>query len=189
MNVSNTILSGLLIIEPRIFTDARGFFVETWHQARYREFGLPAQFVQDNLSSSTYGALRGLHFQHPHAQGKLVYVLQGEIFDVAVDIRVGSPTFGKSVCVMLSGENKRQVYVPEGFAHGFCVTSEYALVVYKCTDFYAPQSEEGVLWNDPDLEIDWPVHTPILSDKDRHYVPLSRIPHERLPRYDSGGRG
>lgn len=186
MNVSSTILSGLLIIEPRVFSDPRGFFVETWHQRRYQELGLPSQFVQDNLSSSTHGALRGLHFQHPNAQGKLVCVLQGEVFDVAVDIRVGSPTFGKSVCVMLSSENKRQVYVPEGFAHGFCVTSESALVVYKCTDFYAPQSEGGVLWNDPDLGIDWPVRIPILSDKDTRYVPLSQIPRERLPQYGGG---
>jgi dTDP-4-dehydrorhamnose 3,5-epimerase len=186
MNVNSTILPGLLIIEPRVFTDARGFFLETWHQARYQELGLPGQFVQDNLSCSTHGTLRGLHFQHPNPQGKLVYVLQGEVLDVAVDIRVGSPTFGKSVCVMLSSDNRRQLYVPEGFAHGFCVTSANALVVYKCTDFYVPQSEGGILWNDPDLGIDWPVHSPILSDKDKRYIPLSQIPREQLPQY--GGK-
>ena len=128
MNVHKTALPGVLIIEPHVFLDVRGFFVEIWHQARYQEYGLPGQFVQDNLSSSTRGTLRGLHFQHPSDQGKFVYVLQGEVFDVALDVRVGSPTFGQWVSVFLSDENKRQVYIPEGFAHGFCVTSERALV-------------------------------------------------------------
>ena len=187
MNVSNTSLPGIILIEPRVFADARGFFLETWQQERYQEYGLPTHFVQDNLSSSVRGTLRGLHFQYPHAQGKLVYVVQGEVLDVAVDIRVGSPTFGRSYGIVLSSENKRQLYIPEGFAHGFCVMSEYAVVMYKCTDFYAPQAEGGVLWCDPDLDIAWPVRVPTLSDKDQRYLPLRKIPHERLPRYGEEG--
>lgn len=186
MNVHKTALPEVLLIEPRVFSDARGFFLETWHQARYQEYGLLTQFVQDNLSYSTRGTLRGLHYQHPHAQGKLVSVVQGEIFDVAVDIRVGSPTFGKAVTARLSGENKHQLYVPGGFAHGFCVTSNSAVVVYKCTDLYAPHAEGGILWNDPDLGIEWPVCTPNLSDKDQRYPHLRQIPCERLPGYDLG---
>jgi dTDP-4-dehydrorhamnose 3,5-epimerase len=187
MKVTETTLPGVLIIEPRVFGDARGFFLETWHQARYREFGLPAQFVQDNLSFSARGTLRGLHFQNPHAQGKLISVLQGEVFDVTVDIRVGSPTFGRWVGVVLSGDNRRQLYVPEGFAHGFCVMSKDALFTYKCTDFYAPQAEGGILWSDPDIGIDWPTRAPLLSEKDEEYPVLKEIPLERLPRY--GGHG
>lgn len=181
MNVTKTPLPGVMIIAPRVFQDARGFFLETWHQARYQECGLPTHFVQDNLSCSIRGTLRGLHFQHPSDQGKLISVLQGEIFDVAVDIRVGSPTFGRWTSIVLSDENKLQVYVPEGFAHGFCVTSDRAVVMYKCTDFYNPQTEGGVLWNDPDLAIDWPIREPLLSEKDRAYAPLKHIPAERLP--------
>lgn len=183
MNVSNTTLPGIVVIEPRVFQDSRGFFLETWHQERYQECGLPANFVQDNLSLSTYGTLRGLHFQHPNDQGKLVYVLQGEIFDVAVDIRVGSQTFGRWTSVMLSEANKLQVYIPEGFAHGFCVTSKSALVGYKCTDFYNPTTEGGVLWNDPAIDIAWPVATPTLSDKDRAYPRLQEIAFHRLPQF------
>ena len=183
MNVSNTALPGVMLIEPRVFADARGYFLETWQQQRYQEHGLPSQFVQDNMSCSSYATLRGLHFQYPHAQGKLVYVVYGEIFDVAVDIRVGSPTFGRSCGIELSRENKRQLYIPEGFAHGFCVTSETAVVMYKCTDFYTPQTEGGVLWNDPDLAIPWPITTPTLSDKDQRYLPLREISRERLPSY------
>ena len=186
MNVSRTSLPGVVLIEPRVFADVRGFFLETWQQARYQEYGLPTRFVQDNLSSSVRGTLRGLHFQHPRAQGKLVYVVHGEIFDVAVDIRVGSPTFGHSCEMVLSSENRRQLYIPEGFAHGFCVTSDQAVVVYKCTDFYVPQTEGGVLWNDPDLAVRWPVEAPILSDKDHSYPPLRSVPPERLPRYEEG---
>jgi dTDP-4-dehydrorhamnose 3,5-epimerase len=184
MNVIKTDLPGVVIIEPRVFPDDRGFFVETWQQARYQECGLPGQFVQDNLSASTRGTLRGLHFQHPSAQGKLVYVLQGEVFDVAVDIRAGSPTFGRWISEILSDENQRQLYIPEGFAHGFCVTSERALVAYKCTDFYNPTADNGVLWNDPDLGIDWPTRTPILSPKDSARLPLKAIPLPRLPKYN-----
>ena len=184
MNVSKTKLPGVMIIEPHIFPDARGFFLETWHQTRYQQYGLPGQFVQDNLSSSVRGTLRGLHFQHPSDQGKLVYVLQGEVFDVAVDVRVGSPTFGQWVSVFLSDKNQCQVYIPEGFAHGFCVTSERAMIAYKCTDLYNPTADNGVVWNDPALDINWPTRTPILSEKDRTRLPLKDIPLHRLPKYN-----
>lgn len=167
-----------------MYGDARGFFMETWHQQRYAAAGLPASFVQDNLSWSKKGTLRGLHFQHPHAQGKLVFVLQGEVFDVAVDIRNGSPTFGQWVGVTLSADNKRQLFLPAGFAHGFCVTSETALFAYKCTDFYHPQAEGGVIWDDPGLGIEWPIDTPLLSAKDRSYPRLTELPPERLPQYE-----
>jgi len=167
-----------------VYGDARGFFMETWHQQRYAAAGLPASFVQDNLSWSKKGTLRGLHFQHPHAQGKLVFVLQGEVFDVAVDIRNGSPTFGQWVGVTLSADNKRQLFLPAGFAHGFCVTSETALFAYKCTDFYHPQAEGGVIWDDPGLGIEWPIDTPLLSAKDRSYPRLTELPPERLPQYE-----
>jgi len=181
MNVTETQLPGALILEPRVFGDERGFFMETWNQARYAEAGLPERFVQDNLSYSRRGVLRGLHFQNPNPQGKLVYVLQGEVFDVAVDIRRGSPTFGQWAGVTLSAENKRQFWVPEGFAHGFVVTSETALFTYKCTDFYAPKDEGSILWNDPDLAIDWPLRDVELSAKDRVAARLADIPSERLP--------
>jgi dTDP-4-dehydrorhamnose 3,5-epimerase len=167
MKVIETPLAGLLIIEPKIFGDERGFFLETWSRKRYQEIGIDVDFVQDNLSFSRHGVLRGLHFQNPQAQGKLVYVLQGEVFDVAVDIRKGSPTFGRWHGLVLSSENKRQFWVPPGFAHGFCVTSESALFTYKCTELYAPAHERSILWNDPTLAIDWPVTEPQVSDKDR----------------------
>lgn len=183
MNIIETRIPGVVVIEPEVFSDARGFFMETWNQDRYREISLPGGFVQDNLSYSVRGVLRGLHFQNPNPQGKLVSVLQGEVFDVAVDIRTGSPTFGQWVGVTISAANKRQVYVPEGFAHGFAVTSEAALFFYKCTDYYYPQVEGTVLWNDPDIGIDWPLYTPILSGKDRDARPLMEIPVKELPRY------
>ena len=184
MNVLETALPGVVVVEPALYGDARGFFMESWNQWRYQEVGLPANFVQDNLSYSTKGVLRGLHFQNPHPQGKLVSVLQGEVFDVAVDVRAGSPTFGEWVGVTLSADNRRQFYVPEGFAHGFVVTSEKALFTYKCTDYYHPEAEGGVLWNDPDIGIDWPVDKPVLSGKDRSTLPLREIAIERLPRYE-----
>lgn len=183
MHVHTTNLPGVVIIEPRVFGDARGFFMETWNQARYAEAGLPERFVQDNLSFSRRGVLRGLHFQNPNGQGKLVSVLQGEVFDVAVDIRVGSPTFGQVASVLLSAENKRQFYIPPGFAHGFCVTSETALFAYKCTEFYEPKAEASLLWNDPALAIDWPIDAPELSAKDAAALTLADFPPERLPRY------
>ena len=183
MEVFETELPGVMILEPKVFGDARGFFLETWNQERYREAGIPAGFVQDNLSFSGKGTLRGLHFQNPNAQGKLVQVLQGEVYDVAVDIRQGSPTFGKWVSVTLSAENRRQVFVPAGFAHGFCVISDNALFSYKCTDIYNPKAEVSIIWNDPDIGIDWPVTEPELSEKDRLASRLSQLPDDRLPSY------
>ncbi|MDP8947480.1 MAG: dTDP-4-dehydrorhamnose 3,5-epimerase [Actinomycetota bacterium] len=184
MKVIETKIPGVVIVEPKVFGDERGFFMETWHRARYEEAGLPGRFVQDNLSFSAGGVLRGLHFQNPDQQGKLVQVLQGEVFDVAVDIRVGSPTFGEWEGLILSSENKRQFYVPEGFAHGFLVTGDRALFAYKCTAKYNPGAEGFVLWNDPEIGIEWPLQAPpVLSEKDRTAQPLSKIPVEQLPRY------
>lgn len=180
MEIKPTKLDGVVIIEPKVFGDQRGFFMETWNAKRYSESGLDFSFVQDNLSYSRRGILRGLHYQNPNTQGKLVSVLEGEVYDVAVDVRAGSKTFGEWVAVTLSAENKRQFYVPPGFAHGFCVTSEMALFVYKCTDFYDPSAEGSILWNDPDLGIDWPVEDPLLSDKDKDAPRLKDVPLERL---------
>lgn len=181
MNIITTDIEGILIIEPKIFRDERGFFMETWHRDRYAEAGLDVMFVQDNLSFSSRGVLRGLHYQHPEGQGKLVQVLRGEVLDVAVDIRRNSPTFGKTVSCLLSGKTGRQFYVPAGFAHGFCVLSETTLFSYKCTNVYNPQTEGGILWNDPDLAIDWPIAEPILSAKDAANPRLKDIPKEKLP--------
>lgn len=183
MKVIETTLAGALIIEPKIFGDPRGYFMETFQAARYADAGIPGPFVQDNLSFSRRGILRGLHVQNPRPQGKLVQVLQGEVFDVAVDIRVGSPTFGKWEGVVLSAENGRQFYVPAGFAHGFVVTSDTALFAYKCTDYYAPESELSILWNDPDIAIAWPLTEPQLSAKDAVALRLSDIDPARLPEY------
>jgi dTDP-4-dehydrorhamnose 3,5-epimerase len=183
MNVLETNLPGVIVFEPRVFSDERGFLMETWRADRYEQAGLPARFVQDNLSFSRRGVLRGLHFQNPDQQGKLVYVLQGEVYDVAVDIRVGSPTFGEWTAVTLSSENRCQLYVPEGFAHGFLVTSSTALFAYKCTAEYNAQAEASVLWNDPEIGIEWPVEAPVLSEKDRAAPPLGEMPAEQLPRY------
>lgn len=181
MKVTHTKLKGVVIIEPDVFADARGFFLETFAQKRYQEAGLPHEFVQDNLSKSAKGILRGLHLQHPFGQGKLVQVVQGEVFDVAVDVRVGSPTFGEWIGTTLSGENHRQVYIPPGFAHGFAVTSEHALFSYKCTEAYHRETELGVIWNDPKVGIEWPLTDPSLSAKDAAFPTLAEIPPERLP--------
>jgi dTDP-4-dehydrorhamnose 3,5-epimerase len=175
MNVIATSLPGVLIIEPRVFRDERGFFFETYHAERYRDAGLDVTFVQDNHSRSVRGTLRGLHWQVERPQGKLVRVLFGEIFDVAVDIRVDSPTFGDWVGVSLSADNFRQAWIPPGFAHGFCVMSEVAEVEYKCTDFYDPPSERGLIWNDPEVSIDWPITDPILSARDQRHPGLSAL--------------
>jgi dTDP-4-dehydrorhamnose 3,5-epimerase len=167
MNVVKTKLIGCVIIEPKIFGDERGFFLETFQAERYAELaGITLPFVQDNHSRSSKGVLRGLHFQKTKPQGKLVRVVKGEVFDVAVDIRHGSPTFGQWEAVILSEENKTQFWVPPGFAHGFIVLSNTADFEYKCTDYYDPSDEGSVLWNDPDLDIPWPIVTPILSNKD-----------------------
>jgi dTDP-4-dehydrorhamnose 3,5-epimerase len=175
MKLIATSLPGVLIIEPRVFRDERGFFLETYHAERYREAGLEATFVQDNHSRSMRGTLRGLHWQAERPQGKLVRVLVGEIYDVAVDIRPDSPTFGKWVGFTLSADNFRQAWIPPGFAHGFCVTSEVAEVEYKCTDFYDPPSERGLIWNDPEVGIAWPIQDPILSARDQKHPRLSAL--------------
>ncbi len=176
MNILSCEIQGPVIVEPDVFGDARGFFVESWSRARYRAAGLDHEFVQDNFSLSRRGTLRGLHFQNPNPQGKLVSVWQGEVWDVAVDLRRGSPTFGKWVGVTLSAENKRQFFVPAGFAHGFVVTSETALFHYKCTATYSPSDERGIRWDDPALGITWPVTDPILSKRDAAAPLLADIP-------------
>lgn len=178
---TDTSLPGVLIVEPVVFTDDRGFFLETYHQKKYAETGIDSTFVQDNRSHSRRGVLRGLHYQLRYPQGKLVCVMRGEIFDVAVDIRRGSPTFGKWEGVYLSSENNRQIFVPEGYAHGFCVVSETADVLYKCTDFYHPNDEFGILWSDPTIGIAWPTTAPVLSAKDSQYPKLSDIAEAFLP--------
>jgi len=185
LKVSPTSLAGVLLIEPLVFADTRGLFLETWHQERYRDAGLPDVFVQDNVSRSVRGSLRGLHFQQPQAQGKLVSVLEGRIYDVAVDVRVGSPGFGTWAGADLSDENHHQLYIPEGFAHGFCVVSETALVSYKCTRPYAPRSERTLRWDDPAIAIAWPVDAPLVSTKDAAGLTLAELAGaEALPRYE-----
>ncbi len=179
MRFLETELPGVILVEPQVHRDTRGFFVETYHAPRYREGGVDGVFVQDNHSQSTRGALRGLHGQFPHGQGKLLRVIQGEVYDVAVDVRRGSPAYGKHVAVSLSAENFLQIYIPPGFVHGFCVTSDVAQVEYKCTDVYRPEDEFAVAWNDPDLGIVWPLDDPILSPKDRD-APRLRDVQERL---------
>lgn len=180
MRVVSTALPGVLLIEPHVHQDARGFFVEIFHAARYLESGIP-QFVQDNHSRSLFGTIRGLHLQVARPQAKLIRVVAGEIYDVAVDVRRGSPTFGKWVGVTLSAESFLQCFIPGGFAHGFSVRSTAAEVEYKCTDYYDPADEIGIAWNDPALAIDWNVEAPILSERDQRHPPLSAV-MERLPR-------
>ena len=182
MKVLPTDLAGVVVIEPVVFRDPRGFFVETYHAERYGAAGIDASFVQDNHSRSERGILRGLHAQQRFPQAKLVRVIEGEIWDVVVDIRLGSPTFGRHVAVTLSADDQRQIFVPIGFAHGFCVLSERAQIEYKCTNYYHLEDELHILWNDPELAIPWPVETPTLSDKDRAALPLHSL-HDRLPRY------
>lgn len=169
MKIIDTAIADVKIIEPAVFGDERGFFMETWQEQKFNELVCSRCFVQDNHSKSRQGILRGLHYQTEQTQGKLVRVVAGEVFDVAVDIRSNSPTFGKWIGVLLSAENKRQLWIPEGFAHGFYVTSESAEFVYKCTNYYDPTSEHSILWNDPDLNIAWPLvdgQDPLLSAKD-----------------------
>lgn len=176
MKVIETSLPEVLVLEPKVFGDERGFFIETWNEKVFAELGIHAKFVQDNHSRSARGVLRGLHYQLKRPQGKLLRVLQGSVFDVVVDVRRSSPRFGKMTTVELSSDNKRMVWVPEGFAHGFLVTSESADVAYKVTDFYAPEFERTLLWNDPALEITWPFSgQPQLSAKDAQGMPLSLV--------------
>ncbi|MEW6698053.1 MAG: dTDP-4-dehydrorhamnose 3,5-epimerase [Bacillota bacterium] len=183
MQIIETSLPGVLLIKPRVFSDGRGFFLETWRQDRYEQIGIPSPFIQDNLSFSKRGVLRGLHFQNPNQQGKIVSVIAGEVYDVAVDIRVGSPTFGRWTGVVLSEDNHWQLWIPAGFAHGFCVLSDSAYFAYKCTDVYSPAAEGGILWNDPDIGIAWPLSDVQLSEKDAIYPLLRDIPREKLPIY------
>lgn len=177
LQILSTALAGCLIIEPTVFGDSRGYFMETYNQHELKEAGLDVKFVQDNESRSQQGVLRGLHFQYQYPQGKLVRVTHGDVYDVAVDLRPASATFGQWVGVTLSGENHRQFYIPEGFAHGFLVLSEYADFVYKCTNYYHPEDEGGIIWNDPDIGITWPIDKiePLLSDKDQKLKTLQEI--------------
>lgn len=186
MNVIATALPGVLLLEPKVFGDARGFFLETWQTVRYREAGLPERFVQDNQSRSRRGVLRGLHYQLVQPQGKLVWVARGGVFDVAVDIRRGSPTFGRWCGYLLDDANHRQLYIPPGFAHGFCVVSDEADFFYKCTDYYHPQSEQGIAWDDPGIGIRWPLAASevALSVKDQANPRLAAQALEKLPVYE-----
>jgi dTDP-4-dehydrorhamnose 3,5-epimerase len=184
LQIIETSLPGVLIVEPRVFADPRGFFMETYRQNVLAEAGIRDNFVQDNHSHSSRGVLRGLHYQLRNPQAKLCRVAQGEVLDIAVDVRLGSPNFGKWVSVVLSGENHRQLYIPKGFAHGFAVRSETADFLYKCSDYFDAADDRGVLWNDPAIGIDWQILEPIISDKDKRYLPLAEIAHDQLPRYE-----
>ena len=184
MRVLASTIPGLLIVEPEVHTDGRGFFLETYHAERYREHGIAGPFVQDNHSRSLGGTLRGLHLQLRKPQGKLIRVIEGEIFDVAVDVRRGSPTFGRWVGIALTADSFRQIYIPPGFAHGFAVVSAVAQVEYKTTDVYDPAGEIGIAWDDPALAIAWPVSDPILSPRDRRHPMLAGVA-DRLPVYST----
>lgn len=175
MKVLETVLPGVLIIEPKVFGDARGFFLESYQAERYRQLGIQHTFVQDNLSRSARGVLRGLHFQRSRPQGKLVSVSRGSVYDVAVDINPASPTCGQFVAVELNDENHRQLWIPPGYAHGFCVLSDIADFQYKCTDYYIPEDEGGLLWNDPQVNIPWPIEQPLLSAKDQRNPTLAQL--------------
>ena len=183
LQVTATALPGVLLIQPRVFGDPRGFFMETYRQNVLAEAAIHETFVQDNHSHSSRDVLRGLHYQLRNPQAKLCRVAQGEVLDVAVDIRLGSPYFGRAVSVVLSAENHAQLYIPKGFAHGFVVRSETADFLYKCSDYFDADDDRGVLWNDPALGIDWQTASPILSEKDKCYLPLAAIDHNNLPRY------
>ena len=179
-----TAIPGVWELRPRAFADPRGFFLESYHRKRYLELGIRDEFVQDNHSASSKGTLRGLHYQLHHAQAKLCRVIEGLALDVVVDIRRGSPTFGKWISVVLSADARNQLYVPRGFAHGFLALSERVQFLYKCSDYYSKDDERGVLWNDPALKISWPVAEPLLSDRDREHAPLASVPKDQLPVYE-----
>lgn len=183
MKFIETPLPGCVVIEPQVFGDSRGFFYESYNEAKYREVGIDRKFVQSNVSRSARGVLRGLHYQWPYPQGKLVSVLEGEVYDVAVDIRRGSPTFGQWAGVVLTAENHRHFWIPEGFAHGFCVLSEFATFAYQCSNLYDAKADGGVRWNDPAIGIDWPVSEPLLSEKDSKTPLLADVPPDHLPEY------
>jgi dTDP-4-dehydrorhamnose 3,5-epimerase len=180
----DTALPGVCVVEPVVHGDARGFFYESFHAGKYRQLGIDVHFVQSNVSRSGRGVLRGLHYQWPHPQGKLVTVLEGEVYDVAVDIRRGSRTFGRWEAAMLTAENHRQLWIPEGFAHGFCVVSEAATFMYQCTALYDPAADAGVRWNDAAIGIDWPVAEPLLSAKDEASPFLADVPADKLPVFE-----
>jgi dTDP-4-dehydrorhamnose 3,5-epimerase len=176
-------IPGLILVEPDVWGDPRGFFLETFHAKKYADGGIKKPFIQDNHSHSARGVLRGLHYQRNHPQGKLVCAVRGEIFDVAVDVRRGSPAFGKWVGRVLSDQNHAQLYVPEGCVHGFLALSDEADVWYKCTELYVPSDDQGIIWNDPTFRIDWPMPNPLLSDKDARLPRFSELPADRLPTY------
>jgi dTDP-4-dehydrorhamnose 3,5-epimerase len=180
-----TSLPGVLLIEPTLFSDERGFFYESYNKAKFAEIGIHGEFVQDNHSKSAKGTLRGLHYQLGHPQAKLCRVVSGQVLDVVADVRSGSPNFGKCLSTVLSAESKNMIYIPAGLAHGFLVLSATAEFLYKCDDFYDPAEERGIIWNDPDLAIDWGIDIPILSKKDKLHPRLSEIPSELLPKYRS----
>lgn len=183
LKFTQTKIQGVILVEPAVFKDSRGFFLETYDEEKYVQGGIRKKFVKDNRSSSVKGVLRGLHLQLKHSQGKLVSVVDGEIFDVAVDVRRGSPTFMQWVGVVLSGSNFKQIYIPPGLAHGFCVLSDNATLEYKCTDKYDPKSELGIRWSDPDICIDWPATHPVLSKKDESSLPISKL-MDKLPLFN-----
>lgn len=183
MRTVETDLAGVFIVEPSVFEDPRGTFFEHWNEKKFAGAGLDGTFVQDNISVSGKGVLRGLHFQYPRPQAKLVSVLEGEVLDVVVDIGVASPSFGKWMAVSLSGGNRRQLWIPDWCAHGFCVLSDSAIFLYKCSDYYSPPCDAGIRWNDPDLKIPWPVDNPVLSEKDRRLPFLKDVEEEKRPRY------
>ena len=183
MEKLETSLPGVCFIRPKVFEDPRGFFFESYHEAKFSDLGITGRFVQDNHSRSAKGTLRGLHYQLKFPQAKLCRVIQGEVLDVAVDIRKGSPYFGKGVSAVLSAQNRLQIYIPKGFAHGFLVLSEAAEFLYKCDEIYHPEDEQGIIWNDPEIGIQWGISDPVLSNKDRQSPPLAKIPPDLLPKY------
>jgi dTDP-4-dehydrorhamnose 3,5-epimerase len=185
MKAVATSLPGVLVVEPQVFGDHRGFFYESYNEAKYAKLGIHANFVQTNVSRSAKGVLRGLHYQWPNPQGKLVSVLEGEVYDVAVDIRRGSPTYAQWAGVMLTAENRRHMWIPAGFAHGFCVLSDFATFTYQCTSLYDPAADASICWNDAALAIDWPISNPLISAKDAKAPLLAEVPADRLPTYEA----
>jgi len=185
MKSIQTSLPDVVVIEPQVFEDSRGFFYESFHEAKYAKLGIRANFLQTNVSRSSKGVLRGLHYQWPNPQGKLVSVLEGEVYDVAVDIRRGSPTFGQWVGVMITAENHRHMWIPAGFAHGFCVLSEQATFTYQCTTLYDPAADASICWNDAAIGVDWPISAPLISAKDDKAPLLADVAADRLPPFEA----
>jgi dTDP-4-dehydrorhamnose 3,5-epimerase len=183
MQLIQTELPGVIELQPRVFRDVRGFFMETYHRDHFAELGIRETFVQDNLSRSVQGTLRGFHYQLNRPQAKLCWVIEGEVLDVTLDIRRGSPHFGKSTSLHLSAKKQNQIFIPVGFAHAFLALSDSVLFAYKCSQFYDAKSEYGILWNDPDLNVDWEIENPLISEKDARFSRLSDVPQEQLPAY------